>query len=144
MPRRKSIRESLTLDKPTLSVDFYGVIQPRTSDDRSCFLADDPPIAGAFDWLARATDLFRVAVLCDRFGHPGVLGPMLMKGAVDWFAHHGFPAHLRIGTDPRGRDPIYLAATPPPCHIMLGDRAVTFAGTFPDPAHLLDFRPWNP
>jgi len=125
--------------RPTLCVDFHGVIHSHASSDDGVHVADDPPVPGAFDFLHAALVHFRVAILSARFSRPGAERIESMRSAGEWFRRHGWTGPL--SSDPTAH--LYLATFKPPCLVQLDDRGITFEGTFPDPAELLGFKPWN-
>lgn len=132
--------------KPILCLDFDGVIHSYSSGWKG---ADqfDPPTPGAIDFLVAAREHFNVAVHSSRFNHAGAA-----EATAGWLASHGIErGYIATPEEWAGRDwfrdwedgAIVLTAAKPPAFLTLDDRAVTFTGTFPDPASLLDFRPWN-
>ena len=129
--------------KPTLCLDFDGVIHSYLSGWQGEAVIPDLPVPGAIEYLERASDHFQVAIHTSRFSEEKA--PEAMTAVADWLVRNGV-LRERITVGPGGKvrgDAIYLARFKPPAFITLDDRALTFDGTFPDPESLLGFKPWN-
>lgn len=133
------------MSKPILCLDLDGVIHSYSSGwmgpDKF-----DPPVPGAIDFIVDAQKHFNVAIHSSRFNHPGAA-----EATAEWLFEHGITReYIATPEEWEGRDwfawengAIVLTAAKPPAFVTLDDRAITFTGTFPDPAELLSFRPWN-
>lgn len=148
MPSKVKVHRTGDDDPPfklTLCVDFHGVIHSHTSKNHAPSIgpgiADEAPVPGAFEWLERASEFFRVVIVCARFSIPGPQGMENMIAAQEWFRRNRF--RLAVGLDLACTTPVILAPYKPTCHVLLDDRAITFDGSFPDPKRLFNFRPWN-
>lgn len=118
------------MPKPILCLDFDGVIHSYTSGWRGADVIPDPPVDGAFDFIAEAQQHFRVMIFSSRSGQPG--GILAMQR---WLTTHGLP------------EPVWLAlefpTEKPPATVTIDDRAIQFTGKWPDMDDLIGFEPWN-
>jgi hypothetical protein len=85
----------------------------------------DPPVPGAVEFVRAAAGRFRVVVVSSRCEADA--GREAIRA---WLAGWGFPE-------------VEVSAHKPAALVTLDDRAVTFDGTWPDPAELAWFRPWH-
>lgn len=120
--------------RPTLLVDFDGVIHSYTSGWQGAAKIADPPVPGAFTFLEKALQSFRVVVYSSRSGQEGGIEAMQA-----WFIQQGLH---------EGVEGAALAVTlefpilKPPAFLTLDDRCVCFDGVFPSVMELLAFQPW--
>ncbi len=115
------------MTKPTLICDFDGVLHSYTSGWKGADVVSDPPVPGAIEFLREATKHFVVAIYSSRSGQPGGIGAM-----KEWLRTYG-----------GGSLDITFPIEKPAAFLTIDDRAYLFTGTFPDPASLLSFKPWN-
>jgi hypothetical protein len=137
--RREKRREGR--GRPILAIDFHGVIHSHQTAVQGAAIADDPPVEGAIEFLDQVVQHFHVAIVSARFSSTDVGGVQVMRECRAWLERHGLKAPVTCDPDCSGR--VYLTARKPKAKVLLDDRAVTFDGTFPDPAWLLRFEPWN-
>jgi hypothetical protein len=119
---------------PILVVDFDGVLHSYRSGWQGADVVADGPVPGAMAFLVEAVRHFDVRVLSSRSSQQGGIGAM-KRALAGWLQADGRPDWVidRLGF-PREK---------PAAHLTIDDRALCFEGTFPDPAALLSFRPWN-
>lgn len=120
------------MSKPILCLDFDGVIHSYTSGWKGANVIMDSSVPGAFDFIRRAQEHFRVAIFSSRSNQPG--GLEAMKNYVALNSELGF------------KDPIEDIEWPlekPSAMITIDDRAITFTGEWPSIDALLAFKPWN-
>lgn len=125
--------------KPTLCIDFDGVVHSYTSPwvDEATIL--DPPVPGALKWLWKATEWFDVQIYSSRSKTEA--GRLAMRAWVTVHSLHEFgPDHPMT----EGRA-LTFAHEKPAAFLTIDDRALTFEGDWSklDPADLLNFKPWN-
>lgn len=115
----------------TIAVDFDGVIHSYKTPWQGSNVIPDPPLPGAFDWLANLTSKFKVLIFSARCNDPE--GITAMKA---WFAYHGFP--------PVALDKLIFEPGKPSAHVFIDDRAWRFDGSFIGlaPGYLHNFKPW--
>jgi hypothetical protein len=132
--------------KKVLCLDFDGVVNSYTSGWQGADIIFDPPVPGAIEFISEAMKHFTVVIHSSRFNSTS--RKMVVFSAVDeWLKKNG----LNCGIDwytawPQDKilyENLILCTVKPPAFVTLDDRAITFMGTFPDPASLLDFKPWN-
>jgi hypothetical protein len=116
--------------KKTLVVDFDGVLHSYASGWKGPTSIPDPPVPGAFVFLAHATERFDVAVLSSRSRETGGIDAMKR-----WLADHGL--------DPTVLGKLRFPRTKPPAHVYLDDRGWRFEGTFPSIDAIDAFEPWH-
>lgn len=121
--------------KPILCLDFDGVIHSYASGWKGASVVPDPPVPGAFDFIKRAAEHFRVAVFSSRSNQPGGIDAM-----KDWLYIN---TEIGFRQKPAWVDEIEWPTEKPPALVTIDDRAVTFDGTWPEIAALLAFKPWN-
>lgn len=118
---------------PILCVDFDGVIHSYTSGWQGAEVVSDPPVEGAFEFLARAAAHFDVQIYSSRTSQEGGLWAM-----TRWFKRHQWPpgraGALEGLTFPRDKPAAFLS---------IDDRCVLFEGEWFDPEQLRKFEPWN-
>lgn len=122
------------MGKPILCLDFDGVLHSYASGWQGADVIPDPPVSGAADFIVAAQERFTVAVYSSRSGQAGGIDAMkrwLHKAILD--ADH----------DGAAFDAIEWPTGKPAAFITIDDRALTFDGTWPRVADLLDFKPWN-
>ena len=116
--------------KPTLCLDFDGVLHSYTSGWKGADVIPDPPVAGAIEFIRDALASFQVAIYSSRSSEPG--GILAMQ---DWLVKHGLDGSVFCQ--------IEWPTSKPPAFLTIDDRALTFDGTWPRVADLLAFQPWN-
>lgn len=124
------------MSKPTLSVDFDGVLHSYSSGWKGADVIPDPPVPGALQFLKDASEHFAVAIFSSRTHQTGGLAAMkkwLMKAVLDWDQGDGEPWFANI----------QWPETKPAAFLAIDDRAICFDGVWPDPKALLGFKPWN-
>lgn len=124
--------------KPTIIVDFDGVIHSYTSPWEGPGVANDQPVPGAIDFLFRAVRDFKVAIVSSRSSY--MSGRACMSEYIEkWARIEGHDLndvqHLFDGLD--------FPTDKPPAILTIDDRAFCFTGTFPSTAEIKDFKPWN-
>lgn len=113
--------------KPTLALDFDGVLHWYRHGWKGPTVIDDEPVPGAVEAVKEYLEHFEVVVFGGRAHYPG--GIEAMK---DWMKEHGFPV-----------DEIRFSSTKPLALIIMDDRAVRFEGVFLKSGELLGMKPWN-
>ena len=125
--------------KPTIAVDFDGVIHSYTSGWKGAHVIPDPPVPGALEWLADCVCDHRVVIVSNR--------------ARTWRGRRAIRRWLRkwsaVYLPPmtgwsRVFDPVRVTATKVPAIAYLDDCAMRFEGEFPDIAALKEYAtPWT-
>ena len=128
--------------KPTLCVDFDGVIHSYTSawiDEKTI---PDPPVPGALRWLAEAAKTFDVRIYSSR--SKSQAGRSAMR---NWLEKWALDPELGVPPDHENASlaVIEVAHEKPAAFLTIDDRAIRFDGSWDklDPAELLKFKPWN-
>jgi hypothetical protein len=118
--------------KPILCLDFDGVIHSYAASGwQGATVISDPPVPGAFDFIMAASEYFTIAIYSSRSGQDGGIRAM-----QDYMTRH-WPDHLAAPPE------ISWPTRKPSAFLTIDDRGYTFDGTWPDPASLLAFKPWN-
>lgn len=152
--------------RPTLCLDFDGVLHSYSSGWKGARVIPDPPVPGALEFVIDAMSHFKVAVFSSRshqWGGRRAMKRWLYNHALDLFIRMEFekdresPAYAWVTTtafaDPWEDECQYAARrlvgdidwprVKPPAFLSIDDRAMTFTGSWPAPEQLLGFRPWN-
>ena len=111
-------------DKPTLCLDFDGVLHHYRNGWQGATVIDDTPVPGAQEFVQAAQEHFRVVVYSSRSNYPG--GIEAMK---QWMRRYDFPE-------------VEFVTEKPLAMVIIDDRAVLFSGMWPDVSELLEFEPW--
>ena len=122
--------------KPILSMDFDGVISGYQSGWQGADVISDPPVPGAIEFLRAAQEYFTVAIFSTRSHQAGGLEAM-----QEWLKTSARVVYG--GGDLNWLNDIAWPTVKPPALVGIDDRVLTFDGTWPDPAKLIDFKPWN-
>lgn len=126
-------------NKPTLCLDFDGVIHSYTSGWKGAENIMDPPTPGAMEFIWNAQRYFTVVIYSSRSISSDGLWAMkkwLAEHMRDWAAVVGLDADSILSE-------IEWANKKPAAFLTIDDRAMLFTGTWPDPQELLKFKPWN-
>jgi len=118
------------MSKPTLVVDFDGVLHSYSSGWHGAATVSDGPVDGAIEFLTAAVKAFDVCISSSRSHEAG--GREAMREAL---------AKWGLGQDIL--DQIAFPTVKPAAFVTLDDRAIQFDGTWPDISALLAFKPWN-
>jgi hypothetical protein len=124
--------------KPTLVLDFDGVLHSYTSGWQGVGVINDAPVPGAMEFLSEAIIDFEVNIYSSRSS--SFVGRRAMKR---WIKKHLFEywgAHPVMGDDLFSQ--IKFPSSKPPALVSIDDRAITFNGTFPSLLTLREFKPW--
>src|SRR5262245_25209151 len=117
-------------EKPILCLDFDGVCHSYVSGWQGATTIADPPVAGLFPFLKRASVVFDVQIYSSRSHHEGGIAAMR-----NWFIQ-AYIMQYKGGVVP---DFLYALTFPlekPPAFVTLDDRALTFTGVWPTVATL--------
>jgi hypothetical protein len=119
--------------RPTICVDFDGVIHSYESGWQGIDVVADRPVPNAFDWLIDLleNDSGPVPVIYSSRSKEEA-GIKAMK---EWFAIEGFPHHLL--------NILEFPIQKPAAWLTIDDRALCFTGTFPSLDQMMTFKPWN-
>lgn len=137
------------MSKPTLCVDFDGVIHSYSSKWLNAAFIPDPPVPGALAWLLKATDTFDVKIYSSRSSQEGGIKAMML-----WLEHW---ARIELPNDEAGgyaanslinricNDNGAFPTQKPAAFLTIDDRAICFDGNWENvaPSELLKFKPWN-
>ncbi len=121
-------------DRPTLCLDFDGVLHAYTSGWQGVAKVTDGPVPGAMQFLIDATAEFRVAVYSTR--SETYEGRTAMETALRYWL-------CEAGSDWTVFDQLQFPVAKPWAMVAIDDRAITFTGTFPPVSELLMFQPWT-
>ena len=128
-----------------ICVDFDGVIHSYTSGWRGLTEIPDPPVPGAFEWLAELIeDGFEVCIYSSRSkGNERVRDDQSgVEAMKSWFLRH-------LNDDAVNWDAPWILGqlkfpTKKPAAMMtVDDRAFCFEGDYPSVDWLNNFKPWN-
>lgn len=135
-------------DKPTIAVDFDGVIYHRTKRDHGARTFDGDPVPGAMNFLRHLTSAFTVVIYSARYG--GYDGQAAIRESQRWMIKHFHQENDRLINRNKSpfdvielMDKITFSATKPVARVLLDDRCVCFTGIFPSIKELLEFKPWS-
>src|SRR5262245_34838214 len=78
-------------DKPILCLAFDGVIHSYVSGWRRAAVIPDPPVTGALEFIASASEHFKIAIFSTRSNQRG--GIRAMKKWLRWHMMHFWGAH---------------------------------------------------
>lgn len=124
-------------DKPILCLDFDGVCHRDTSPWTAAHEIHDGPVDGLFDFIERASAEFTIVIHSSRSAQPAGRAAML-----DWFLEHHV-AWCRETGRPKSSLLLGFPVEKPPAFLTLDDRALTFAGAWPEIDTMVNFKPWN-
>ena len=110
--------------KPTLSLDFDGVLHWYRNGWKGVNVIDDIPTPGAVEFVKNAQQFFKVVVYSSRSHQPGGIEAMQA-----WMEKYEFPD-------------VEFATHKPQAFLSIDDRAIQFEGEWMDPEALLNFKPW--
>lgn len=128
------------MSKPILCVDFDGVVHSYASGWKGPCEIPDPPVAGAFDWLYRASEHWQIAIYSSRTKEPGAIDAM-----KTWFRKHADNEFQGLVTGAMLLDVLDFPTQKPAANMTIDDRALCFEGSWDaiDAEKLLAFKPWN-
>lgn len=127
--------------KPTICVDFDGVIHSYTSPWTKDTEIHDPPVPGAMEFLRRCTDHFTVCVLSTRSRNP-----LAVYAMQKWMIEHWEPEEAESAMREEFHRWLFKIEFPtekPPAIVYIDDRAMLFAGGWPTVEEMQNFFPWN-
>lgn len=130
-------------NKPTLCLDFDGVIHRYDSGWQGPLVIADGVTDGFFEWLDEASKFFKIVVYSSRSKEPGAAEAMAV-----WMAQQRMAWRERGGKSPIVNGApveIEFADTKPAAFLQIDDRAICFDGDWRklNPIDLLQFKPWN-
>lgn len=125
--------------KPILCLDFDGVIHSYTSGWKGADVIPDDVVPGFFEWAEQAARHFELHIFSSRSRQPGERDAMML-----WLAEQRRRWRASSGrTETNDVLTFEFPEEKPPAFLSIDDRGFCFEGTWPDPAELLAFRPWN-
>ncbi len=119
--------------KPILCIDFDGVIHWYRNGWKGATEIDDIPVPGVREFIARASQQFRVVIYSSRSQQPG--GIEAMQAWMEKYDVLRAYEKYEVPT-------VEFSTEKPSAFVTLDDRAVQFNGTWPDIAELIAFVPW--
>lgn len=125
------------MNKPTLCLDFDGVIHSYSSGWKGADVIPDPPVEGAIAFMLGALNHFKVVIFSSRSHQPGGI-----KAMQTWLREHAGQTWYESPAGP-GLEDVQFATEKPAAMISIDDRCLTFDGTWPAIEALKSFKPWN-
>lgn len=117
--------------QPTVCVDFDGVIHSYTTSWAGPTVIPDPPVEGAFKWLAQLVAAgFKVCIFSSRSHRQGGIEAM-----QDWFQKHNIEGWVF--------QLLHFPLDKPSAVLYVDDRGFCFEGSFPSVDFINHFKPWN-
>lgn len=131
------------MSKPILCVDFDGVVHSYSSGWKGATVISDPPVAGALQWLWKATEFWDVQIYSSRSKDP--VARDAMKAWMIQYSTMVFDGEDHPMRGGGGEYPIGFAYEKPSAFLTIDDRAICFEGDWSelDPGSMLSFKPWN-
>jgi hypothetical protein len=123
--------------KPTLCLDFDGVIHSYTSPWKGASIVSDPPVPGAIAFLREAVKEYTVAIYSSRSHQEGGLEAM-----QEWLRYCAEEA-AHSDEDLKWLDEIEWPDYKPSAFLTIDDRALRFTGEWPSLDEIRLFKPWN-
>jgi len=117
--------------KPTIAVDFDGVIHQYVSKWTNSAEILDPPVPGAFAWLTKISEDFQVVIwtsrlTCDEDTETGWAEVKRAERAIQkWFVDNGLSEDLMASFE------YWTSPGKPHALIYIDDRGFRFEGRFP-------------
>jgi hypothetical protein len=129
------------MPKPTLVLDFDGVIHSYSSGWKGADVIPDLIVPGFFEWAEQAAKHFKLVIFSSRSGQPNGIT------AMQFYLYEQRKLWRAAGGMPETNEPLSFefAEEKPPAFVTIDDRALCFTGNFADfdPVSLLAFKPWN-
>lgn len=119
--------------RPTICLDFDGVLHSYTSGWKGHAVIPDPPVPGAIEFIVDLLNAGFVVAICS-------------TRCVRWSGRRAIRRWLRAhaGGSLRGAiDNVRIVKAKPPAILTIDDRAVQFTGTFPTIEAVRAFKPWK-
>jgi hypothetical protein len=145
--------------KPTLCIDFDGVVHGYTSGWKGVDQIPDAMVPGFFEWCEAAYPLFNLQIYSSRSKEQTGLEAMwnwISRQWIDKTNGHIMVSSLTPGlmgftgsskdtgtAGPPTLFEILIAHEKPAAFLTIDDRAWCFDGTWPDPRALLAFKTWQ-
>lgn len=134
--------------RPTLCLDFDGVLHSYSSGWQGADKVSDPPVDGAMEFLVQASEVFSIAIHSSRNSKSGSV-----EAIKSWLRRY-LREHLRSkdvqssyrnieGEVERILMRIHYPSLKPAAHVILDDRAMTFTGQWPSIDELQTFKSWT-
>ena len=129
--------------KPTLCIDFDGVINPYSRGWQDGALYETSVTEGFFDWALRAQKQFKLVIYSSRSKDE-----TLLRAMQEWM-HQRYAEWVRaVGQEVDIPEiPIEYAHEKPAAWLTIDDRAIHFKGDWSTPeldaAAMRSFKPWN-
>lgn len=127
--------------KPTLCLDFDGVIHSYTSGWQGDTTISDPVVPGFFEWAEKAAKFFKLVIYSSRSKNPDAITAMQL------YLYEQRKLWRSAGGKTETNEPLSFefASEKPAAFLTIDDRAICFKGNWAElePADLLNFWPWN-
>lgn len=137
--KEHGLAPEVDFNKPTLAVDFDGVLHRYDSDWQGADVIADGPVEGAMRFLTDATDKFNVCVYSTRSSEAGGIEAMYA-----WLQSHLNEYWEEMPeVAERVLSRLCFPLSKPKAVVYIDDRGHRFDGTWPDVDDLLQFKPWN-
>ena len=123
--------------KPILCLDFDGVIHRYGKGWQNGAIYDDA-VPGFFEWAEKAAEHFHLVIYSSRSKDEKgeiQMAAWLTEQRAKWREAGGKPTNPHISFE--------FAHEKPPAFLTIDDRAIQFAGQWPDVEALRAFKPWN-
>ena len=117
------------MSKPRVAVVFDGVLHAGSIDAASPLEISGDSVKGARGWLGRVVEDFEVVVVSPRLQHEGA-----ERAMADW-------CRREFGDL---ADDLLIDRGFPEVAVLLAPEAYRFRGSYPSPAELRSFRPFQP
>lgn len=127
--------------RPTICLDFDGVLHAYSSGWYGETVARDGPLPGAMEFLRQAVRRFNVAIVSSRSRTQA--GRQAMAEHIAMWLYDDSAFKLGAVDTDFIINSIEYPEHKPACFVTIDDRAITFDGTFPSMEQLSSFTPWN-
>lgn len=122
------------MDKKTVLVDFDGVLNSYVNGwQGENKIPDDPPNAGAIEWLKELVKHFEVYIFSTRCS--SMVGREII---ALWLNRNGFTYEMM------NKYKLKMTHEKVPAIVTIDDRAIQFNGTFPTIQQIDEFKPYKP
>lgn len=136
------------MNKPTIAVDFDGVLYARSSKDFGNMTFEGEPVPGAMNFLRHLIKPFTVIIFSARFAADNA--DECIQECKTWLLQHMYQDSENAARRGKPRydhgevvAQLQFTAVKPMARIFLDDRAICFDGVFPTIPSLLAFKTWD-